>query len=478
MPETKRALPSLTQSLSTRLLVLTIAFVMLSEVLIYVPSISRFRIGWLDERINAAHLASLALIEAPQHMVSQNLRRMLLEGVGARAVVLKSPEMHYLLLNENMPPAVDAVIDLRSTMMTGMVGDAFSVLFRRDNRILRVIDSAPQSPNAVIEVVIDEAPLRAAMFDYSARILTLSIVISLITATLVYGALQWLLVRPLRQLSESIIAFRHAPEDEPPFPLQPGRRDEVGLAQSELAEMQRELRAALRQKTRLAALGAAVSKVNHDLRNILATAQVVSDRLAESGDPDVRRITPRLIASIDRAINLCSRTLRFGKADEPPPDRQRFSLAGLVLEVGGMVGLPSDGRIEWRNEVPPDLEIYADREQMFRVFLNLGRNAVQAIAASGRIVVAAKSSGDSLQISISDTGGGLSDQVREHLFEPFAGAGRSGGTGLGLAIARDLMRAHGGDIRISETGPAGTCFRLELPNAQPKYQLTGALRQP
>jgi len=358
------------------------------------------------------------------------------------------------------------------------VADAFSVLFHGGNRVMRVVDNVPQSPNASIEVVMDEAPLRTAMYDYSVRILTLSVVISLITATLLYGTLRWLLVRPMRQLSESIIAFRRAPEDEQPIPVQTGRRDEVGLAQIELAEMQRELRAALRQKSRLAALGAAVSKVNHDLRNILATAQVVSDRLTESDDPDVRRLTPRLIASIDRAINLCSRTLRFGKADEPPPDRQRFRLAGLVAEVGGTVGLPGDGRIAWLNEVASDLEIYADREQLFRVFLNLGRNAVQAIAGEGRIVVSAKYNADVLQISISDTGGGLPDRVREHLFEPFAGAGRAGGTGLGLAIARDLMRGHGGDIRIIETGPDGTCFRLELPNAQPKYQLFGALREP
>jgi signal transduction histidine kinase len=465
------------QSLSTRLLVLTVGFIMLSEVLIYVPSISRFRVDWLEERINAAHLASLALIEAPQHMVSPSLTRMLLEGVGARAVVLKLPETRYLLLNEHMPATVDAVIDLRSTMMTSMVGDAFAALFRGDDRLLRVIGAAPRSPNATIEVVIDEAPLRAAMYVYSERILTLSIVISLVTATLVYASLQWLLVRPLRQLSESIIAFRRAPESEEATPLQNRRRDEVGLAQIELVEMQRELRAALRQKTRLAALGAAVSKVNHDLRNILATAQVVSDRLTESDDPDVRRITPRLIASIDRAINLCSRTLRFGQADEPPPDRQRFGLAGLVAEVGGMVGLPADGRVEWRNEVALDLEVYADREQLFRVFLNLGRNAVQAIAGPGRILVVAKSNSGAVEISISDTGGGLPDRVREHLFEPFAGAGRSGGTGLGLAIARDLMRAHGGDIRVSETGPDGTCFRLELPDARPKYRLSDALKQ-
>jgi signal transduction histidine kinase len=280
---------------------------------------------------------------------------------------------------------------------------------------------------------------------------------------LVYATLQWLLVRPLRRLSESMIAFRHAPEDETQMMVPSGRSDEVGVAQTELAEMQRELRTSLRQKTRLAALGAAVSKVNHDLRNILATAQVVSDRLTVSDDPEVRRITPRLIDSIDRAINLCSRTLRFGQADEPPPTRANFSLAKLIDEVGSMVGLPADERIQWRNAVPIGLEVHADREQLFRVLLNLGRNACLAISGTGQIEIKAAYDGDAVAILVRDTGAGLPLPVRQHLFEPFSGAGRSGGTGLGLAIASDLMRAHGGAIRLEATGADGTCFRLELP---------------
>jgi signal transduction histidine kinase len=344
MSESRRTLPSLTQSLSARLLVLTIGFVMLSEVLIYVPSIARFRVSWLEERVRAGHLASLALIEAPEHMVSQNLSTMLLQDVGARAVVLKMPDTRYLMLSEDMPPVVDMVIDLRQTSAMRQIIEALGVLARHGNRIVRVIDAVPGSPNVLVEAVVDEAPLRAAMYDYSVRILTLSVFISLITAMLVYATLQWLLVRPLRRLSESMIAFRHAPEDETQMMVPSGRSDEVGVAQTELAEMQRELRTSLRQKTRLAALGAAVSKVNHDLRNILATAQVVSDRLTVSDDPEVRRITPRLIDSIDRAINLCSRTLRFGQADEPPPTRANFSLAKLIDEVGSMVGLPSISR--------------------------------------------------------------------------------------------------------------------------------------
>src|SRR5262249_30113336 len=160
---------------------------------------------------------------------------------------------------------------------------------------------SPKHPQATIEIVIDEAPMRLALIDYSQRILALSVFISLITATLLYLSLQWLMVRPLRRLIEGMMAFREDPEDVSRSIAATGRSDEIGVAEREFAEMQAGLRSALHQKTRLAALGTAVTKINHDLRNILATAGLVSDRLAGSDDPEVKRIAPTLVKAIDRA---------------------------------------------------------------------------------------------------------------------------------------------------------------------------------
>ena len=72
----------------------------------------------------------------------------------------------------------------------------------------------------------------------------------------------------------------------------------------------------------------------------------------------------------------------------------------------------------------------------------------------------------SILIEISDTGPGLSNAARAHLFEPFRGGARAGGTGLGLAIAKELLRAHGGDIMLTATGESGTTFCLELPDQE------------
>ena len=336
---------------------------------------------------------------------------------------------------------------------------------QRRDRVIRVVGQPPQDPNILVDVILDEAPMRAGMYDYAGRILNLSIVISLITAGLVFLALQWLLVRPMRRITQSMVEFRQAPEDPETMGAPSARSDEIGTAQRELAAMKDELRAALKQKTHLAMLGTAVSKINHDLRNILATAQLVSDRLTASDDPEVRRVTPTLVCAIDRAVALCTNTLRFGRAEEPKPVLTRFALRDLVADVAGALGSAMANRIGWRNEVGADVQATADRDQLYRVLLNLGRNSADAMAnqKTGEICVRATHQDSVLCIDFKDTGPGMSEAVRTRLFEAFSGAARAGGTGLGLAIARDLMRGHGGDIRLAESGPERTVFRLEVP---------------
>ena len=445
------------------MLALTVIFVMLAEVLIYVPSISRFRVSYLEQRIEEAHLAALALLSAPNFVVSKEFERELLAAVDARGVVLRRPETSILIFAEEMPPEVDDSHDLRTDDALANIGEAFETLVGGGDRIIRVIDHAKMRENTVIELVMPEAPMRAAMLAYTWNILALSLAISLITAGLLFLALQWLLVRPIRRITHSMTAFRRDPENPASIATASSRADEVGVAEHELAEMQNQLLAALKQKTHLAELGAAVSKVNHDLRNILTTAHLLSDRLTHSDDPEVRRVTPRLIDSIDRAVNLCQRTLKHGRADEPAPQRRNFALSELVAEVADAVGLPADGRIAWRSEINNGLKVTADRDQLFRVLLNLGRNAVQAIPAVGEIRVKAVEVEGGVTIDVEDTGTGLPGAAREHLFEAFTGAARAGGTGLGLAIARELIRAHGGEIELAESGPSGTRFSLFLP---------------
>lgn len=468
MPSRASKLPALIHGLSARLLVLTLFFVMLAEVLIYAPSAGRFRLDYLKERLELGHLAILALQATPDFMVSEELEAELLRHAGAYVVGLKRPDGVKLMLGEGRVPTIDASFDLEEVGFFQAIARAFATLAQSENRVLRVVGASPKDPNAKVEVVIDEAPMRAALVQYSWRILALSLLISLTTATLVYLSLAWMMVRPLRRMTRSMMAFRHDPEDASRMITPSDRRDEIGVAERELAEMQEGLRAALHQRAHLAALGGAVTKISHDLRNILSTARLVSDRLAASGDPQVQRAAPVLLAAIDRAVELCSRTLDFTRQGPPKVSRSRFRLGELVAEVGNVLPARANGETVWRIGEGGDLLVDADRDQLFRVLQNLGQNAFEAGATRVELAARLEEGEDGLRVAIdvADNGPGLPPRAREKLFQPFAGSARPGGTGLGLAIARDLMRAHGGNIRLVRSTGDGTLFRLDLPGRQ------------
>ncbi len=460
------------KGLSARLLLLTIVFVMIAEFLIYAPSISRHRKSYIEQMLSEAHLAALALEATADAMVSEDLENELLQGAGAYAIVLNRPERRLLALSRDMPPKVDLIIDLRDAMMVSWLPAAFETLFQDENRVLRVVATSPKDPDVVLEVVMDETPMRLAMYAYSTRILQLSVVISLVTAGAVYLSLQLLMLRPMRRIIGSMVNFQEDPEDESRIIVPGGRSDELGLAERQLAVMQRDVRAALRQKSRLATLGAAVAKVNHDLRNSLATAMLVHDRLANLEDPEVQKVTPRLYTAIDRAVNLCSQTLSYVGDERPEIERFPVELRRLVEQVAEVMksfgednpDLRPLADMEWRIEIDPALRLDADPGQLMRIFENLARNS--ALAGARCLTVSAGKDETGVAIDVADDGPGLSPKAREKLFQPFVGSARSGGTGLGLIIVRDVMRAHGGNVTLAKSDEKGAIFRLEFPQAE------------
>jgi len=463
--------------LSAKLLMLTIVFVMLSEVLIYVPSIANFRESWLRDRLHAAEIAALVLDAAPDAMVPLELQRELLENVGAHAVAVKRAESRRMLAFSDMPPEVDYTEDMRQGDVVNAITHAFDTLVNGNGRVLRVIGDPPME-GQFIEIIIDEKPLRDAMLRFSANILSLSIVISLITAGLVYLALHWLLVRPMRRLTANMVAFAEHPELGDRIIAPSGRTDEIGIAESELADMQRQLAAALQQKNHLAAMGLAVSKINHDLRNLLSSAQLLVDRVGAIPEPTVQRFAPKLIATLDRAIAFCTDTLKYGRAEEQSPRRGLFPLAPLVDDAVGGIGLEAVPGLRFVNDIADDLLVDADRDHLFRVLSNLARNAVQAMAGHDRgakaheLRIGAVRREGAVEIAVSDTGAGVPPRARASLFEAFRGSTRPGGTGLGLAISAELVRGHGGTIRLEDTD-TGATFVVVIPDGEESLRAAG-----
>lgn len=451
---------AVTGRLSVRLLALTIFFVLLVEAFIFLPSVARHRSFYLGRLIDAAHLAIFTLEATPSNSVSPVLADRLLAHVGAHGIVVHLPDKT-LMLDTGAPGRIDATYDLRDAGLLTLIRDGMESLLSHGNRVLRIINVAPKDPNAVVEVFIDEAPMRADMGDYASRVLTMSLIVSLATGALLFVSLQWLLVGPLRRLTASMTSFRADPESAARIMAPSRRRDELGVAERELATLQETVRQALRQKERLAALGMAVTKINHDLRNILSTARLLSDSIVDSAAPEVRRVAPTLLASIDRAVALCTATLTFTRDGAPPVQRSRFALADLLGEVTPPAR--PDTPLQLVVDIAPTLLVDADRAQLFRVLQNLVQNAGEAGAQS--ILVRARLDQGGAVVDVIDDGAGLAPRARANLFRPFAGSARTGGTGLGLAIAREILRAHGGDIELRDSTAAGTAFRLTLPGA-------------
>ena len=452
-------------TLSGRFLILTIVFVMLAEVFIFVPSIARFREDYMLARLERAQIASLALLA--NDMIEEELEDELLENAGVFNVVLRRDEVRQLMLDSPMPSPIAATYDLRDPGAFELIGDALSRLVNPTPQVVRVIGDPAREAGLLIEVKMETEPLRAAMLDYGVRILILSAVISIFTAALLFLAVRSFLVRPIKGVVGAMKSYSEAPDDARRIIKPSAGVLELREAEEALEGLQTELTSFIRQKERLAGVGGAVAKVSHDLRNILMTAQLFADRLEMSGDPTVKKMAPKLVNSISRAVHLCESTLAFGRAEEPSPVLDRVRLNGLVDDVIESEALASDpNMVTFSADVPPGLLVRADQEQLFRVLTNLIRNARQAIEATaqpGQVTLGAGEDDNVWWITVTDTGPGLPEKAQEHLFTPFQGASRKGGTGLGLAIASELVRGHGGRLDLTGTGPEGTCFKIVLP---------------
>ena len=445
---------------------------MLAEVLIFLPSVAKFREDWLLLRLERAQIAALSLL-ASDATLETDLEAELLANAGVFNVVLHRNAVRQLVLTSAIPSPITATFDLRAATALRLVRDALAAMLASGNDVIRVIGTPLHDAGLLIEVTTQSAPLRAALLDFGLRILILSALISAATALLLFLAVRALMVKPIERVVRHMTAYAAAPEDARRVIEPTARIRELRQAEEALQSMQTQLTGALKQKERLAQLGGAVAKISHDLRNILTSAQLFADRLEGSTDPTVARATPKLLGSISRAVALCEATLKFGKAEETAPQLAPTLLTPLVHEVIEAEGLtatgPVTGPVSVLVDMPADLLAVVDSEQMHRVLSNLLRNARQAIEATSRdgtIEISGGADDSGVWLRIGDTGPGLPAKARENLFAAFQGGVRKGGTGLGLAIAHELLRGHGGAIDLLRSDSDGTEFLISLPHAQ------------
>ena len=460
-PTPPPGLRRLTDSLAARLFALTLGAILFTEFLIFIPSVSGVRTQWLNERVSAARIASLALEAAPMREVSDELAESLLMKAEVLAVAEIEDDMRFqLLAPKTVIEGPTRTVDLRSSTMAGRSAAAVSEYFAPKDQIL-ILTADGAEAGRVLEIVLPQAPLKATLVAFAWRIAGLSLIIALVAAVLIYAVLDALVVRPMKRVTISVEQFSKDPGSWSRRLSPTARRDEIGRAQNALSGMEEAVADAFRQRAHLAELGSAVAKINHDLRNSLASAQLVSDVLSKSEDPRVMRAAPRLERALERAIELATATLDYGKAAPRPPRIQAVSLRTVLMEAAEEA-LNGDG-VRLDAAIPADLVLQSDPDHLHRIASNLLRNAADAMTQAGTPGACVRISIEGGALIFRDNGPGLPEKAQANLFKPFAGSSRANGTGLGLVIAHELAGALGGELTLQDTSDAGTTFRLALP---------------
>jgi len=446
---------------------LTAGLVLLAELVILTPLMASYRDGWLRERAQAAQIAALAVEAAPDGRVSEGLSRELLAQAQVISVAVSGADFRELILAPSIEISGELVtIDMRGEADAESVIGAFGHIFAPKGRFLRILVIPSMTDDMEMEIVVPEYALRRDLLSFTRLILSVSFLISAIVGALVYFLIYRLVVRPIEGLTRAVIRFAAAPEGGE-IRFRPGRSSEMLGAYEALQQMQKAVETSFRQKKRLADLGEAVAKINHDLRNSLAAAKIVSESLSRSEDPGVRRALPRLERAIERAIGLAETTLRYGKATPPEPNLAAVNVIPSIEEAA-QEAIAGWRNVAWRLEAPEMLRAVADPEHVHRIIGNLVRNAARAASGEspgGEIRCRALAEEGRVVIEIADNGPGIPPRILERLFQPFSPTASREGFGLGLAIARELARGMRGELELLKSGEFGAVFILTLPAA-------------
>lgn len=473
MTSEPRAMPGPFSGLSVKLIATITLVILAVEVVIYLPSAGNYREAWLNDRLRVGIVAARVLDAVPDAMdLSPMLTNNLLHSAGAIALVYRRNGQSQLIeLDEKPMPRQAITVDMRKTDYPTLIIGALDTLTHGGDRTLRIVGNSDGGDAASeVEVIMDEGPLHADLLSYSWSIVLISLIIAVLTAGALYLLVSRLLIDPIRRLTGNMLAYRLAPENAALIISPTRRKDEIGIVENELAAMENDIFSMLRQRRHLADLGLAVAKINHDLRNTLTSAQLLSDQVVALDDPKIQRLAPRLLHSIDKAVAFAESVLDYGRQSGTPPRPVPVDLRALVDESAIDAAALRHPSIAFDNAVPDGVSLKVDPEQLARVLVNLIKNAREALEAAAekvanpRITVSFDGAPAGNVIAVADNGPGLPPRARDNLFVAFEGSAKAGGTGLGLAIARELVAAHGGTLTYTPLDP-GTRFDITLPAA-------------
>lgn len=238
---------------------------------------------------------------------------------------------------------------------------------------------------------------------------------------------------------------------------------EIGYLAETMEEMRNKLLA------RDAQLRQMLGGVAHEIRNPLSGIEIYAGLIAdELPDDDPRKVHIQKVSAEVRTLNLViSEFLDFARPSSPQPEN--VLLHAVVGDAAFLLSPEMEAAgVTFHDEVPPDIRVYADAEQVKRAVVNLMKNGVQAMQDGGTLSVRARhvgDTGDRVAIEVEDMGPGVTDDMRRRLFEPFFTT-REKGSGLGLAIVQKTAETNDGHVEVESEPGRGTTFRMILPAVQ------------
>src|SRR5690606_19291659 len=353
MRDASSLIPGRFPGLSSKLIATIVGVILLVEIVVYLPSIASFRSSWLEDRLRVGIVAARVLDAVPDVMaLPRNLTDRLLNSAGAHAIVYRREGQSQMIeLTDPVMPDVVVTADLRLRDLPSQVWGALDTLFAGSGRTLRVV-GAGDMEESLVELLMPEAPLRRDMIDYSRSIALVSLGIAAVTAFVLYVLVSRLFIDPVLRMTDNMLAFRKAPENASLILMPSSRGDEIGILERELAAMESDLFSMLRQRRHLADLGLAVAKINHDLRNTLTSAQLLSDQVATLDDPKVQRLAPRLVTTLDKAIGFAQSVHDHGRETSTLPVLAPVEIRALVADAAFEARLVGHPSVVFANDVP------------------------------------------------------------------------------------------------------------------------------
>ena len=422
-----------------------------AEILIFIPSASHFQYRWFETQWQ--HF--LVQFDKQSESDITTLQASYQAQARQSAITFHTPEFvcwsddgaHITAIGEK--PEIITSLDLADYHLRHIFM-AISIISGGGPDTVMVFDSRQDS---LFKASWSTSLIRAELQNYALRILGLTFVIGLIIIAPLYYFLSAKFVKPLRVMTKHMEEFAADPSQlREPINLNhiSGEISEIGAALSAMTE---DVRRALRHQERLADIGEATAKINHDLRNILMSATLVTDILMASDDPKIQRVAPHIERAISDAASMTQNMMDYlsEPQTESPSD---FTLSDMVEN------LSHDTKLKVKLHGADAL--HGTPAIFYRLLLNLARNARAAQAQT--LTIDIWRAGHFAVIDISDDGPGIAPELKAHIFSAFY-SGRKSTTGLGLAIAKDLAIAMGGDLRLSRSSAHGSEFRLSVPHS-------------